>query len=153
MSCPRSPRLRSATMSGRRATHGGDVPLVRAGPRSRPGTCARTRAVRYRHRVREGGRDVAQFGSALDWGSRGRRFKSGRPDWFFEQLGDHLGTKHGGRPRMGTDNETPRDAGQRPESVKSVGESSIGKSAHDARLAVDTTPTSRMVVPETSIRG
>jgi hypothetical protein len=34
-----------------------------------------------------GGRDVAQFGSALDWGSRGRRFKSGRPDWqrsFFE---------------------------------------------------------------------
>jgi hypothetical protein len=28
-----------------------------------------------------GGRDVAQFGSALDWGSRGRRFKSGRPDW------------------------------------------------------------------------
>src|SRR5262249_22365317 len=26
------------------------------------------------------GRDVAQFGSALDWGSRGRRFKSGRPD-------------------------------------------------------------------------
>src|SRR6185437_12614817 len=27
-----------------------------------------------------GGRDVAQFGSALDWGSRGRRFKSGRPD-------------------------------------------------------------------------
>ena len=27
------------------------------------------------------GRDVAQFGSALDWGSRGRRFKSGRPDW------------------------------------------------------------------------
>src|SRR6266567_212384 len=28
-----------------------------------------------------GGRDVVQFGSALDWGSRGRRFKSGRPDW------------------------------------------------------------------------
>ena len=26
------------------------------------------------------GRDVAQFGSALDWGSRGRRFKSCRPD-------------------------------------------------------------------------
>ena len=25
-------------------------------------------------------RDVAQFGSALDWGSRGRRFKSCRPD-------------------------------------------------------------------------
>ncbi len=27
-----------------------------------------------------GGRDVAQLGSALDWGSRGRRFKSCRPD-------------------------------------------------------------------------
>ncbi len=26
-------------------------------------------------------RDVAQFGSALVWGTRGRRFKSGRPDW------------------------------------------------------------------------
>ncbi len=25
-------------------------------------------------------RDVAQFGSALEWGSRGRRFESGRPD-------------------------------------------------------------------------
>jgi hypothetical protein len=23
---------------------------------------------------------VAQFGSAFDWGSKGRRFKSGRPD-------------------------------------------------------------------------
>src|SRR2546429_9755803 len=39
------------------------------------------------------GRDVAQFGSALDWGSRGRRFKSGRPDWFFEYLYPELGTK------------------------------------------------------------
>ena len=29
-------------------------------------------------------RDVAQFGSALDWGSRGRRFKSGRPDHFIQ---------------------------------------------------------------------
>ena len=27
-------------------------------------------------------RDVAQSGSARDWGSRGRRFKSGRPDHF-----------------------------------------------------------------------
>ena len=25
-------------------------------------------------------RDVAQSGSARDWGSRGRRFESGRPD-------------------------------------------------------------------------
>ena len=33
-------------------------------------------------------RDVAQFGSALDWGSRGRRFKSGRPDhWLAGQKG------------------------------------------------------------------
>ena len=39
------------------------------------------------------GRDVAQFGSALDWGSRGRRFKSGRPDGFFERLYPKLGTK------------------------------------------------------------
>ncbi len=29
---------------------------------------------------RPGGRDVAQLGSALDWGSRGRRFKSCHPD-------------------------------------------------------------------------
>ena len=29
---------------------------------------------------RAGHRDVAQLGSALDWGSRGRRFKSCRPD-------------------------------------------------------------------------
>src|SRR6516225_1370082 len=27
------------------------------------------------------------------WGSRGRRFKSGRPDWFFERLYPELGTK------------------------------------------------------------
>jgi hypothetical protein len=39
------------------------------------------------------GRDVAQFGSALDWGSRGRRFKSGRPDGFFERLYPEMGTK------------------------------------------------------------
>ena len=32
--------------------------------------------------MREAGRGVAQPGSALDWGSRGRRFKSGRPDHF-----------------------------------------------------------------------
>ena len=28
-------------------------------------------------------RDVAQSGSARDWGSRGRRFESGRPDHTF----------------------------------------------------------------------
>ena len=41
------------------------------------------------------GRDVAQFGSALDWGSRGRRFKSGRPDagqGLIQNLGSALGT-------------------------------------------------------------
>ncbi len=27
-------------------------------------------------------RGVAQFGSALDWGSRGRWFKSSRPDFY-----------------------------------------------------------------------
>jgi hypothetical protein len=32
-------------------------------------------------------RDVAQAGSALDWGSRGRRFKSCRPD-FGKSLGN-----------------------------------------------------------------
>ena len=55
---------------GRRGLRGGGgVCRKRAGP-----------LMRYRLGVRKGGRDVAQFGSALDWGSRGRRFKSGRPD-------------------------------------------------------------------------
>jgi hypothetical protein len=31
-------------------------------------------------------RDVAQLGSALDWGSRGRRFKSCHPDRVFMQV-------------------------------------------------------------------
>ncbi len=31
-------------------------------------------------------RDVAQLGSALDWGSRGRRFESGRPDGVKQQV-------------------------------------------------------------------
>ena len=44
---------------------------------------------------------------------------------------------------MGTDNPSQGDSGQSPEF--------IGKSAHDARLAVDTTPTSRVTVPETPI--
>jgi hypothetical protein len=30
---------------------------------------------------------VAQLGSALDWGSRGRRFKSCQPDWELGVLG------------------------------------------------------------------
>ncbi len=34
----------------------------------------------YNTKVRRG---VAQFGSALDWGSRGRKFKSCRSDHFF----------------------------------------------------------------------
>jgi hypothetical protein len=41
------------------------------------------------------GRDVAQFGSALDWGSRGRRFKSGRPDEFIERLYPEIGNETG----------------------------------------------------------
>ena len=45
-------------------------------------------------------RDVAQLGSALDWGSRGRWFESSRPDQkdrgtgftgaFFHSLSSHL---------------------------------------------------------------
>jgi hypothetical protein len=35
-------------------------------------------------------RDVAQSGSALGWGPSGRRFESGRPD-FFRGLGRALG--------------------------------------------------------------
>jgi hypothetical protein len=38
-------------------------------------------------------RGVAQSGSALDWGSRGRRFESGRPD--------HFGSIHGRSSRRG----------------------------------------------------
>ena len=47
----------------------------------------RSRRVRGSGRIGElsglrlGHRDVAQLGSALDWGSRGRRFKSCHPDW------------------------------------------------------------------------
>ena len=36
-------------------------------------------------------RAVAQLGSALDWGSRGRRFKSCQPDWDVEYV-DTCGT-------------------------------------------------------------
>ena len=45
---------------------------------------------------------MAQLGSALDWGSRGRRFKSCQPDWEVELYGGvvprkvpHLGSKAG----------------------------------------------------------
>ena len=42
---------------------------------------ARPLRLRYsNHACRGRRRDVAQFGSALDWGSRGRGFKSRRPD-------------------------------------------------------------------------
>ena len=47
-------------------------------------------------------RGVAQFGSALDWGSRGRWFKSSRPDFSVEgwknRAGGHYSSyvwKHG----------------------------------------------------------
>ncbi len=33
-------------------------------------------------------RGVAQFGSALEWGSRGRRFESDRPDVIWEMQKD-----------------------------------------------------------------
>ena len=39
------------------------------------------------------------------WGSRGRRFKSGRPDWLFERLYPELGTKIA---HMGTITAAPR---------------------------------------------
>ena len=51
----------------------GDAGGGHAGTRAVPGCAIVLGSV-------EDGRDVAQFGSALDWGSRGRRFKSGRPD-------------------------------------------------------------------------
>ena len=37
--------------------------------------------------VRLNCRDVAQLGSALDWGSRGRRFKSCHSDFYFGRRG------------------------------------------------------------------
>jgi hypothetical protein len=59
-----------------------------ASPRNDPHRCAHWRwhsgsrfdCARLGRRPRGRGRDVAQLGSALDWGSRGRRFKSCRPD-------------------------------------------------------------------------
>lgn len=36
--------------------------------------------LRYYSQAAKSNRDVAQFGSALDWGSRGRRFESCPPD-------------------------------------------------------------------------
>ena len=53
----------------------------RDGHGARPRSCARGKVcVRCAARRWQGSRDVAQLGSALDWGSRGRRFKSCRPD-------------------------------------------------------------------------
>ena len=48
-------------------------------------------------------RDVAQSGSALEWGSRGRRFKSFHPD--------HLAHETGPGFRPGPDCETPSRSG------------------------------------------
>jgi hypothetical protein len=39
-------------------------------------------------------RGVAQFGSALDWGSRGRWFKSSRPDFYSSRLYGNLQGDH-----------------------------------------------------------
>jgi hypothetical protein len=43
--------------------------------------------------LRKHGNDLVAGMGVLSWGSRGRRFKSGRPDWFFEHLLPQLGTK------------------------------------------------------------
>jgi hypothetical protein len=40
-------------------------------------------------RLFEQSRDVAQSGSALQWGCRGRGFKSRRPDWEGRSTGGH----------------------------------------------------------------
>src|SRR5690606_13004828 len=50
-----------------------------ARPPTRVRYCFPARSARGKPRS-DGHRDVAQLGSALDWGSRGRRFKSCRPD-------------------------------------------------------------------------
>ena len=42
-------------------------------------------------------RDVAQPGSALAWGARGRQFKSGRPDQYREQVIGDKDEAAGGR--------------------------------------------------------
>ncbi len=39
-------------------------------------------------------RDVAQSGSALGWGPSGRRFKSGRPDFFAGSRRNRAGSGH-----------------------------------------------------------
>jgi hypothetical protein len=44
------------------------------------------------------------------WGSRGRRFKSGRLDWFFERLYPESGTKIA---HMGTITAAPRASAYR----------------------------------------
>ena len=64
---------------------GSRSPTVPRGIATRPDRCgARTDHSPRRRGGRpigcRGDRDVAQLGSALDWGSRGRRFKSCRPD-------------------------------------------------------------------------
>ena len=43
--------------------------------------------------LRKHGNDLVAGLWILSWGSRGRRFKSGRPDWFFEHLYPEMGTK------------------------------------------------------------
>jgi hypothetical protein len=39
------------------------------------------------------GRGVAQPGSALAWGARGRRFKSSRPDQIYRVLSGYIGNR------------------------------------------------------------
>ena len=59
------------------ALHAAPSARRRRGPRFRPRDGP---ALRFTPPCRAGFRAVAQLGSALDWGSRGRRFKSCQPD-------------------------------------------------------------------------
>jgi MerR family transcriptional regulator, redox-sensitive transcriptional activator SoxR len=72
-------------------------PPPRPPPREHPSP-----RMRYRSLARPAGspgcnlhRDVAQLGSALDWGSRGRRFKSCRPDGARSPLNWHKARSEG----------------------------------------------------------
>jgi len=90
-----TPRMTAAAIAGRGA---GPTPIRRLGTKwesralaralhsSIPLTCARVHLRKY-------GPDLVVAIGTHGWGSRGRRFKSGRPDWFYEHLIDQLGTK------------------------------------------------------------
>ena len=91
---PSPPPVRACWASSNRSTVAGSIVMVamlrRYAEHRTPTRAAvprsRSRRVRGSGRIGElsalrlGHRDVAQLGSALDWGSRGRRFKSCHPD-------------------------------------------------------------------------